>query len=226
MDTKFINFHRGIGDDDLLKFHPRIYSDIEELASQIGQNGELITTRTIPHVLLAPSVLKRFLISLEPEEGEAAAKCAVFFVNSALAKRRLVLSREELASKMTPEVADDIFDTNTTEWLLSGTNFVSIPHIYISTAYKGNSFMTWMVARVPEFLSDIYGLSFQKVVVPFRVGVADGDLERHPDLVDDELGCRRLVNQKKAWLREIMENLGYEEVEDSDMDRIVFYLGC
>lgn len=222
MDDRLIYFHKGFDDDGLLKFQLNIHSDIGELAQKVGCNSAFITTRHTPHVFLGAAVLKGFTFSLDTEEGETAADCAAFFVNSELAQRRIILSSKELAPKQNPQVVDAIFDDRTTKWLMDGTNFVHIPCIRISAAYKGNNFIPWLVKTVPSILSAVYSLSFQKIVVSFPIGMADGDFEWHPELLEDELGCRRLVNHKRTLLREIMESLGYEEMKDTDMDKAVF----
>lgn len=226
MNCKLIYLRRGIIDDGMMKFQLNIHSDIEDPASQVGHDGAFITTRHIPYILLGAALIKGFLFSLDTEESELAAECYAFFVNSELAQRRMVSSYDEMPSTVNPYVAKVIFDARTIDWLESGTNFVCIPFIHALQESRDDGSVAWLARNVPYILSDVYGLSFQKVAVSFHIRITDGDFEQHPELLDDELGCRRLVNQKKAWLREIMENLGYEEVEDSDMDRIVFYLGC
>ena len=223
MTRKLVYLRRGVIDDGLPKFQLNIRSDIEDLASQIGHDGAFITTRHIPYILLGAALIKGFLFSLDTEEGEPAEECYAFFVNSELAQRRMVSSYDELPSTVNPYVAKVIFDARTIDWLESGTNFVCIPFVHALQESKDDDSVAWFARNVPYILSDVYGLSFQKVAVSFHIRITDDDFEQHPELLDDEFGEHRLINRKRTWLREIMEALGFEEMKDiADMNRAVF----
>ena len=223
MTRKLIYLRRGIIDEGMMKFQLNIHSDIENLAHQIGQNGAFITTRHIPHILLGAALIKCFLFTLDTEAGESVAACYAFFVNSELAQRRMVTSYDELPSTMNPYVTKVVFDARTIDWLESGTNFVCVPFIHALQENKDDGSVAWLARNVPYILSDVYGLSFQKIAVSFHIRITNDDFEQHPELLDDELGERRLINQKRMWLREIMSTLGYEEMKDiADVNRAVF----
>lgn len=213
-------FYQYSGNEDLQKFRLGVISDIEEIADCACRNGPLITTDARLHVIPEAVTVKRFEFSLVTDDEDTAARCMAFFFNSSLFKSR------ELACIFTipPGFEDEkgILTPTTIAWLQNGTNFVHISHFFVSPKYPGNGLLPWLLIHVPRVLSDVYSLTFEKIVVPFNLSVTEREFERTPELQGNEIACRRFVSKKREEITRLMEEHGY--MGKSDGNRIVFYM--
>ena len=168
-------FYQYSGNEDLQKFRLGVISDIEEIADCACRNGPLITTDARLHVIPEAVTVKRFEFSLVTDDEDTAARCMAFFFNSSLFKSR------ELACIFTipPGFEDEkgILPPTTIAWLQNGTNFVHISHFFVSPKYPGNGLLPWLLIHVPRVLSDIYSLTFEKIVVPFNLSATERECQ-------------------------------------------------
>ena len=205
-------FHKETGKEDLQGFYIHIDSDVDRVVGQMNDDGPKITTEVSPYIVPEVSLIKKFRFYLDAEDGQALASAFVFFVNSDLFFKRKFPLEQLAKDRRIQKVA---LDARMLGWFQTGTNFVFFEDIFVSPAAKGNNFIEWLLVQVPRLLSDAYGLTIQKVAVPFAEEVTEDDFKRHPELEDDEIGCRRFANQKRLSLERIMKKLGYKRSDDS-----------
>jgi len=211
-ENSTIYFHKETDKKDLQKFYLHIDSDVDQLVEQINEDGPAITTEVSPYIIPEVALIKKFRFYLDDETGQAIASAFVFFVNSDLFfKRKFPL--EQLAKDRRMQKV--VFDSRMLGWFQTGTNFVFFEDIYVFSSSKGNNLVGWLLTQVPQLLSDAYGLTIQKVAVPFADEMTEEDFKRHPELKDNEIGCRRFANQKRMRLEKIMKKLGYKRIDDA-----------
>lgn len=201
-------FPSGSGDSQG-KCRLLIQSDVSSLAKSFME--ETITPASRPHVRLPATVVKAFGFRLETEDGDLVAGCTAYFANGATLQYR-----QSDADRATEELPEDTLHDMFDAWLSNGTSFVLVTDFRLDAA-RGKGFGEWLARYVPRILSDVYGLTFGKVVVVLH----EEAFEHIPEKGADADGLDK--KQLSYAMTTSLENLGYERIEDEGYNGIMVF---